>query len=498
MEQIIKQVIDKILSFNYEELEKWVKSRLHGDDKYFPIYEGYETNLGGFLLDTYMHIKNEEFRESFLCILESLTIELEYFSIEQIEEESNYIYELLWLCGHIRQFKNNDSLYRLACSRRLKNVYAFDLELHQLLLTAMGSTIEVCEPEFWIEQMKDDSNKYYANTAFYVLLAGADPGILFDHIGIFIDRFMDDQTMKIDLGIRSIIGKYGRAETFRRFESIEKKLSDEQKKAINEALYESGYDEIFKRKMITHPFLYDEIASLPIQGLSIWIRDRLAGYDLYFPITAGNEQKKFELIAEAYESICTRNFRDNFHEIMNNLIKGLKNISLNIKEIAFKKEYIYELISLFGRIPDFKYKSDLYCFAREGNFKGINAFDREETDLHRVILKTLASNRGTGDYNFWNEQIKQDEEKWYVIIAFSALVSRGYRLDITLNPVTFGIFLNRIKDDENGLVEFNSCIKALINEYGKERVLQQLNNIEENLTGEQKAAVKIVLENFGL
>ena len=238
-------IIDKILSFDFEELHRWMKSRLYGDDRYFPIYEGYETNLSEFLEETYMNIKKEEFRESFISILESLTVELENFSVQQIEKDSEYIYELLSLCGVIRHFKSKDSLYRLACSGRLKNVFAFDLELHQLLLTVMTSPPVVGAPEFWIEQMKDDSNKYYANAAFYALLGGFDPCILFNHMGIFIDRFKVDSPIVIEIGLMALIKDYGKAETFRRFKKIERNLSDEQKKAINEAIHELGYDEIF-------------------------------------------------------------------------------------------------------------------------------------------------------------------------------------------------------------------------------------------------------------
>jgi hypothetical protein len=52
-----EKTIEKILSFNSEQLHKWIKSRLHGDDGHFPIYEGYETNLSEFLTETFEHIK---------------------------------------------------------------------------------------------------------------------------------------------------------------------------------------------------------------------------------------------------------------------------------------------------------------------------------------------------------------------------------------------------------------------------------------------------------
>jgi len=71
-----QDVIDKILSFNYEELAEWMRSRLKGYDKYFPVYEGHEPNLSEFLAESFQHIKNEKFRENFLEILDDLIIEL--------------------------------------------------------------------------------------------------------------------------------------------------------------------------------------------------------------------------------------------------------------------------------------------------------------------------------------------------------------------------------------------------------------------------------------
>ena len=62
-EQSTQEAINKILSFTYEELENWIRSRLHGDDEYFSIYEGHETNLRGFLTDAFHHIKNKTFRD---------------------------------------------------------------------------------------------------------------------------------------------------------------------------------------------------------------------------------------------------------------------------------------------------------------------------------------------------------------------------------------------------------------------------------------------------
>lgn len=195
MKRTKKQVIDKILSFNYIELAQWMKSRLHGDDKYFPIYEGYETNLSEFLTETYENIKDEKFRDNFLEILNDLTAELSGFSTREVQKEAEYIYELLSLCASIKQFDNTDILYEIAVSGDLKGVKAFDLELHQLLLNTLASFKLSGDYEFWFDQMRDDSNKYYANAAFYALLnrviAGHSIDILFKKKKKHGDRYED-------------------------------------------------------------------------------------------------------------------------------------------------------------------------------------------------------------------------------------------------------------------------------------------------------------------
>jgi hypothetical protein len=247
MKRTKKQVIDKILSFNYEELARWVKSRLHGDDKYFPIYEGYETNLSEFLTETYENIKDEKFRDNFLEILNDLTTDLSGYSPEEVKKEAEYIYELLSLCASIKQFENTDILYEIAVSGDLKGVKAFDLELHQLILSTLASFNLAGDYEFWLEQMRDDSNKYYANAAFYALLSrGFSLDILFGHIDVFIDRFKGE--IDLELGIQALINDYGKEEIIRRFKGIDEKLSGEQKEAVNNALVESGYDAVYQLK----------------------------------------------------------------------------------------------------------------------------------------------------------------------------------------------------------------------------------------------------------
>lgn len=240
-----QEVMNKILSFKYDELADWVKARLHGDDRYFPIHEGYETNLSEFLVESFTHIKDEKFRENFLEILNDLTTELWAFTPEQVENDRNYVYELLSLCGAVKQFENKSTLYRVARSSKLKGYYAYDLELHQLLLTVLASYQTAGDHEFWIEQMLDDSNKYYANAAFYALLNRKyDLDILFRNIGTFINRFKGE--IDLELGIEALIEEYNVKEIVKRFKKIEPKLSNQQKRAINEAFVEVGYPVPYK------------------------------------------------------------------------------------------------------------------------------------------------------------------------------------------------------------------------------------------------------------
>jgi hypothetical protein len=242
-----QEVIDKILSFNYEELSNWIKSRLQGDDRYFPIYEGYEPNLSEFLAESFHHIKEEKFRDNFLEILGDLTTELWRISKnkKKVEENKEYIYELLSLCGSLKRFENKNTLYRIARSGKLKGIKAYDLELHQLLLTTLASYHVAGDYNFWIHQMQDDSNKYYANAAFYALLNRRFRlDILFEHIGVFINRYKGE--IDLVLAVRALINDYDEKEIMKRFKSIELKLSPEQKEAVNNALIEAGYAHVYE------------------------------------------------------------------------------------------------------------------------------------------------------------------------------------------------------------------------------------------------------------
>jgi len=243
MELSKKQVIDKILSFSYAELAQWIQARLHGDDNYFPVYLGHEPNLAEFLIDTFDHIKDEKFRENFLEILGDLTKELFKFSMKQIEESKEYISELLFLCGNIKRFENLDTLMEIAVSGKFKGIdIDEETDLHAELLTTLASYRMAGTYEFWLEQLLDDSNKYYANPAFYALKDYPDK--LFEHITVFIDKFNGE--FELQLGIMALINEYGKKEVIKKFKEIKSKLSLEQKKAVNHAFKESDYPPVYK------------------------------------------------------------------------------------------------------------------------------------------------------------------------------------------------------------------------------------------------------------
>ena len=243
MELSKQQVIDKVMSFNYAELALWIRSRLHGDDPFFPVYLGFEKNLGEFLIDTFHHIKEEKFRSDFLEILGDLTGELSKLSRKQLKESGEYISELLFVCGNIKQFENKDILMEMAVSGKLKKIKSDDesTDLHTELLTTLASYKMVGNHEFWLQQFLDNSDKYYANPAFYALMDNLDR--LFDHIHLFAEKFKGE--IELNLGIEVLMNEYGKKEIFKRFKDIEKKLSPEQKEAVNQALKEAGYDKVY-------------------------------------------------------------------------------------------------------------------------------------------------------------------------------------------------------------------------------------------------------------
>jgi hypothetical protein len=239
-----EETIKKILSFNYEQLHKWIKSRLNGNDGHFPIYEGYEPNLSKFLSEAFHYINDQTFRDNFLEILDDLITRLHGYSTNQVKENKDYIYEMLSLCGRIEGIRGKNTLYRIARSGKLKGVKAHDIDLHLMLLRALASYQVAGGSQFWIGQMNDPCNKYYANPAFYALLKPTfNLDILFKHIGVFIERFKGE--ISLYLGIMALIKDYGLDEIFERFRDIEANLSTEQKAAVNHTFILLKYDAVY-------------------------------------------------------------------------------------------------------------------------------------------------------------------------------------------------------------------------------------------------------------
>jgi hypothetical protein len=237
-----QEAVDKILSFNYEELSNWIYWRLCGSDKYFPVYEGHEPNLSEFLIDAFKYIKNEKFRDNFLEVLSELVGQLGQFTNHQIEASKEYISELLFLCGNIKQFEEKHILLEIATKGRLKGYMVGESDLHAELLTTLASYRIAGTCEFWIDQLLDDSNKRYANSAFYALKDYSDT--LFEYMGIFIDKFKGE--VELVLGIMSLVNELGLNETVKRFRRIESQLSFKQKEAVNHAFEELKYRKPYK------------------------------------------------------------------------------------------------------------------------------------------------------------------------------------------------------------------------------------------------------------
>ena len=274
MSQSKQEVIDIILSFSYEELKNWIWSRLHGDDDYFSIYEGYETNLSNFLADAFHHIKNQTFRDNFLEILGDLVSELRKYSSTEIEQDKDYIYELITLCGSIKKFKDATTLYKLAKSGKFKPYKLRDTDLHLVLLTTLLSYRIGGNYRFWIEQMQDDSNKYYTNAAFYALLEqGFRLDILFEHIGKFIDRFKGG--IELVFGIEALFDDYEPKKIYSMFNKIESRLSKEQKEAVNHAFKEAGYDPVYEPDAAAEK----KLKYIPAPPQLQYVRAPTPGYD---------------------------------------------------------------------------------------------------------------------------------------------------------------------------------------------------------------------------
>lgn len=216
--------------------------------------------------------------------------------------------------------------------------------------------------------------------------------------------------------------------------------------------------------------------------LNQWVKSRLKGNNEHFHIKKGEQEKRYELIVEAYKGIKDEDFKKCkspclFHELLNELQKFSK------ESIEENKEYIHEMLMFFYAIPDFqRYMSKLYKVASSGNYKGIVAHD---VDLHLLILKILAKNHTVGDYNFWLDQM--GDNKLYTRTAFNAVVKRGYRIDIIMEIKRFGLFLNSFIDaDAKEIMELKACFDEILRNYSAVKVFEQYNAIFCRLTNEQK------------
>jgi hypothetical protein len=405
-----KQVIDKILSFNYEELERWIRARLHGDDKYFPIYEGYDTNLSEFLTETYENIKSEKFRDNFLEILNDLTEELSGYSTGEAQKEAEYIYELLSLCAAVKQFENTDILYEIAVSGDLKGIKAFDLDLHQLLLNTLGSFRLSGDYEFWFEQMRDDSNKYYANAAFYALLNREySLDIIFRCIDVFVQRFMGE--IDLELGIQELIDKYGKEEVGRRFAGIGEILSWEQKEAVDNALVKSGYDPVYQLK---RP------------------RDYVSRQQsiLYSAEKISQSAPLYETTTKLQE-ITIRFLRFmGYNEELNPVIAG------HSIDILFKKK----------KKHGDRYEGRL-CF-----------FSEEEGKVEKNKINRL----GLIKQDIWNELQKESNHDRYDHLQLIVICQKGFTPGATDAAKTYGIELRTLGQLVDELIEFDKSHKRLI------------------------------------
>jgi hypothetical protein len=231
----------------------------------------------------------------------------------------------------------------------------------------------------------------------------------------------------------------------------------------------------------------DKIEKFNYEELHKWIESRLKGIDEHFTIQKREKKRKFELIVKAYHQINDENFRTcKFHPIMNTLMDEMTYISVSKKRIEENKEYIFEVVNLFKKIPDFRDKSFLYDFAREGNFKGIEAYDM---DLHHLILKALACHKAVGDYDFW---IEQSDDKRYVRTSFNAMVKRGYRLDLIMRIEPFGIYLSSFIDDN--VDDLKSTFVKMVQRHGIKSFLIQFVSIFDLFNVDQ---IKVIMRAIG-
>jgi hypothetical protein len=236
-----QELIGKILSFNYRQVCRWIKASLHGCDMPSNFKQ---SKPGKFLFELFCYIKEEKFREDFLESLCSLTRQLKGFSTDQVEESKDYIFELLYLCGEIKQFKDKESLLEMAVTGNFKGVKTDAGELHATLLKVLASHNIAGDPGFWTRQLLNESGRDYAFPAFWALQDNLD--ILFGYMGTFIDRWGGDPDL--EAAIRLLIYKYKREQVAKRFNVIAPNLSIRQKQSVNKAFAANGFDAVYQLK----------------------------------------------------------------------------------------------------------------------------------------------------------------------------------------------------------------------------------------------------------
>lgn len=101
----------------------------------------------------------------------------------------------------------------------MDEIKAFGLDLHRLILSTLASFNLSGDYEFWLEQMIDDTNKYYTHVSFYSLLRhGYRLGIILKRFNLFIERFKGEK--ELGRGIQALFDAYGEAEIIGRFKDM--------------------------------------------------------------------------------------------------------------------------------------------------------------------------------------------------------------------------------------------------------------------------------------
>lgn len=229
-----------------------------------------------------------------------------------------------------------------------------------------------------------------------------------------------------------------------------------------------------------------KVLSFTNKELETWIYNRLHGTDPYFSTLTGHDLNLAGFLSDTFHFIKDESFRDRFLEILGDLVMELKGRSP--REIEKQKEYIYELLTLCASIPSFEDKTDMTDLAGAGKFKGFKVHD---TDLHVVLLTTLASYKIGGNAGFWIEQMRDDFSTQCANAAFYAFLNNRFSLDILFRHIH--IFIDRAKDHP----QFDAAIESLFDDSDPKEIRRRFLSIETNLSREHKDALDRVFRNAG-